>query len=205
MSQGALLSIRHNKIRDITANLSTEVCPNVGIEPTLQAINGESFPLRSTNINEGARLDIKASDFWDKSKRSTFFDVRVFNSHASANCKSSSLSTYRKHKQEKRRSYERRIIEVEQGTSTPLVFSTAGGWGPSATVTYKRLASMIAERHGQSYNSTLRFIRCKISYSLLDSAVMCLRAPRSSTHSPVKLNLYDQPLDLVNNEARIHA
>ena len=202
--KGALPSIRHNKIRDITANLLTEVCPNVGIEPTLQVLSGESFPLRSTNVNEGARLDIKASDFWDKSKRNTFFDVRVFNYHAPTNCKSSSISTYRKHEQEKRRSYERRIIEVEHGTFTPLVFSTSGGWGPAATVTYKRLASMIAEKYGQSYNSTLRFIRCKIAYSLLDSAVMCLRAPRSSMHSPTILNLYDQPLDLVNHEAQIH-
>ena len=31
--KGALLSIRHNQDRDITAQLLTEVCPNVGIEP----------------------------------------------------------------------------------------------------------------------------------------------------------------------------
>ena len=51
------------------------VCPSVGIEPTLQPLNGESFPLRSTNTEEGARLDIRAQNFWDTSKRSAFFDV----------------------------------------------------------------------------------------------------------------------------------
>ena len=42
--KGALPSIRHNQVRDITARLLTEVCPSVGIEPTLQPLNGESFP-----------------------------------------------------------------------------------------------------------------------------------------------------------------
>ena len=73
--KGALLSIRHNQVRDITTWLLTEVCPSVGIEPTLQPLNGESFPLRSTNTEEGARLDIRAQNFWDTSKRSAFFDV----------------------------------------------------------------------------------------------------------------------------------
>ena len=92
--KGAMPSIRHNAIRDITAQLLTEVCPNICVEPTLQPLTGESFPLRSTNTEEGARLDIKAQNFWDKSKQSTFFDVRIFNSHAPANCSSSTDACY---------------------------------------------------------------------------------------------------------------
>jgi len=34
---GALPSIRHNDIRDLTADLLTEVCPNVTVEPDLQS------------------------------------------------------------------------------------------------------------------------------------------------------------------------
>ena len=75
-------SIQHNCIRDITAELRTEVCPNVGIEPTLQPLNGEAFNRRTTNTENNARLDIKAQNFWDNSRRSTFFDVRIFNAHA---------------------------------------------------------------------------------------------------------------------------
>ncbi len=67
-SKGAMPSIRHDAIRDITAQLLTEVCPNVCVEPTLQPLTGESFPLRSTNTKEGARLDVKAQTFWDKSQ-----------------------------------------------------------------------------------------------------------------------------------------
>ena len=102
--------------RSVTAQLLTEVCPNVCVEPTLQPLTGERFPLRSTNAEEGARLDIKAQNFWDKSKQSTFFDVRIFNSHAPANCTSSTDACYRRHEREKRRAYEQRFLEVEHGT-----------------------------------------------------------------------------------------
>ena len=124
--KGAMPSIRHNAVRDITAQLLT-VCPKVGVEPTLQTLNGESFPFRSTNTEDGARLDIKAQKFWDKSKQPTFFDVRIFNSLATSNCTSSSDACYRRHEREKRRAYEQRILEVEHGTFTPLVLSTSGG------------------------------------------------------------------------------
>ena len=196
----------HNVIRDITAELVTEVCPNVCVKPTLQPLTGESFPFRSTNTKEGARLDIKAQNFWDKSKQSTFFDVRIFNSHAPANCSSSTDACYRRHEREKRRAYEQHVLEVEHGTFTPLVLSTSGGWGPSATVAFKRLAGLISEKSDQPYSSTLSFIRCKIAFSLIDSAISCLRVPRFAFHAPARdFNLTDYPLDLICAEVQHEA
>ena len=188
--KGALPSIRHNQVWDITAQLLTEVCSNVGIEPTLQPLTGESFPLTSTNVEEGARLDIRAQNFRDRSKRSAFFDVRVFNSHTPLNTKSTTKAFYRRHEKEKRREYNRWAIEVEHGTFTPLVLSTSGGWGPSATVAFRRLAGLIASKHNQTYSTTLQYIRCKISFSLIHSASMCLCRPQSSYHDPAnEINL----------------
>ena len=65
-SCGGLPSIRHNDIRDLTANLLTEVCSNVSIEPSLQPLTGEILNHRSSNIytEEGARLDVCAQGFW---------------------------------------------------------------------------------------------------------------------------------------------
>jgi len=204
--KGAMPSIRHNAIRYITAQLLTEVCPNICVEPTLQPLNGESFPLRSTNTEECARLDIKAQNFWDKSKQSTFFDVRIFNSHAPSNCTFSIDTCYRRHERKKRRTYEHRVLEVEHGTFTPLVPSTSGGWGPSATVAFKRLAGLISEKHDQPYSSTLSFIRCTITFSLIDSAITCLRGLRSAFHAPARdLNLTDHPLDLIRAEVQLQA
>ena len=183
-SKGAMPSIRHNQIRDLLARFLTEVCPNVAIEPALQPLSGETFPLRSANMDDGARLDVKAQNFWDNSRSSAFFDVRVFNSHAPSNCKTTTAASYRKHELEKRRAYERRVIEVEHGSFTPIVLSTSGGWGPSVTVAFRRLASLLSDKHAQPYSTTLGIIRCKITFSLLHSIIMCMRGARSSLHSP---------------------
>ena len=180
------------------APLLTEVCPNVGVEPALQPLSEERFhQCSSTNTEDGARLDIRAQDLWDKSKRSTFFDVRVFNSHAPSNCMPSTEACYRRHEQEKRRTYEKRVIEVEKGTFTPLVLSSSGGCEPSVTVALKRLAGLISEKHGQPYSSALAF-------SLINSAIACLRAPRSAYHAPaMEICLSDNPLDLIRAEAQL--
>ena len=53
---GALSSIRHDDIRDLTARLLTEVCPNVAVEPELQPLMGETLSYRTSNYEDGARL-----------------------------------------------------------------------------------------------------------------------------------------------------
>ena len=56
--KGGFPTIRHNEIRDLTANLLTEVCHEVQVEPGLQLISGEQFQQASLNIEDGVRLDI---------------------------------------------------------------------------------------------------------------------------------------------------
>ena len=140
---GALPSIRHDDIRDLTARLLTEVCPNVAVEPELQPLTGETLSHRTSNYEDGARLDVSAQGFWGDRHDRAFFDVRVFNPLAPSNCRSSLTATYRRHENIKKRSYEQRIREVEHGSFTPLVFSASGGMAPAATITFKRLASLI--------------------------------------------------------------
>ena len=94
------------------------------------------------------------------------------------------LSTcYRKQELEKRRHYDQRVREVEHGSFTPLVFNTLGGIGPTATVVFKRISSMIADKTDQPYHSVIRLIRCKLTFSLLRSTITCLRGSRSSSKS----------------------
>ena len=57
---GGFPTICHNEIRDITAHLMSH---NVGIEPPLQHITSETMSYRTANVEEGARLDIKAQGF----------------------------------------------------------------------------------------------------------------------------------------------
>ena len=69
--------------------------------------------------------------------------------------KESLTQCYRHLEQDKKCAYEARVREVELGCFTPLVFSTSGGLGPAAKTFYKRLASLIPEKHDQPYSLTL--------------------------------------------------
>ena len=43
----------------------------------------------------------------------------------------------------KKKKYNQRVIQVDYGTFTPLVFNTDGGMGPEATKYHKRVAEKI--------------------------------------------------------------
>ena len=200
-SCGGFPSIRHNELRDLTAQLLTETCHSVGTEPPLQPLGDEQLRHRTANRDDGARLDIVAEDFWRRDRQNAFFDVRVFNPYAPSHRSTTLAQCYRRNEQEKKRAYEERVREIEHGSFSPLVFSTSGGMGPIATVVYKRIASQIAEKRDQPYNRTLFWIRCKLSFSLLRSAIMCIRGSRSSYHHPACA--LSEAIDLTCSESRI--
>ena len=54
-SKGAIPSIHHDHIWDLTAQVVTEVCRNVEIEPTLQPLSGKSFQRRTANTEDNAQ------------------------------------------------------------------------------------------------------------------------------------------------------
>ena len=143
--KGGFPSLRHNEIRDLTANLLTEVCHEVQVEPTLQPISGEQFRQASLNTEEGARLDISMCGFWGGRCEKTYIDVKVFNPHAPTNRSSNPPAIYRRHEKMKKRSYEDRIREVEHSSFTPLIFSATGGMAHEASTFYKRFASLLSD------------------------------------------------------------
>ena len=75
--KGGFVSLKHNRIRNITASLLTEVCKDVRVELLLQHLTGESLQNHTARGNE-VRLDICARGFWEAGQ-AVFFDVRVFN------------------------------------------------------------------------------------------------------------------------------
>ena len=87
---------------------------------------------------------------------------------------------YRKHEKEKKRKYEQRILDVEHSSFTPLIFSVSGGMGNEATAFYKHLASLLADKWDTYYNTVLNWLRCRLSFSLLQSSIQAIRGARSS-------------------------
>ncbi len=49
--------------------------------------------------------------------------------------------------------HKQRVREIEHGLFTPLVFSATGGMGPAPAIVYKKLASMLAEKHDKTYST----------------------------------------------------
>ena len=201
-AKGGFPSIRHNEIRDLTASLLTEVCNNVSIEPELQPLSSETFHLASAITDDGARLDIGADGFWGSSSQRTLFDVRVFNPLAPSNSHTSIKSCYRKHELEKKRAYSQRVREVEHASFTPLVLSATGGFANEAKTFYKRLASMLADKWDQRYSTTTFWLRCRISFSLLRSAIRSLRGSRSSRGHAIRPSTTST--DVIVSEACIY-
>ena len=75
--------------------------------------------------------------------------------------------------------------EVEHGHFTPLVFTMTGGMGDAATQVDKRLANLLSDKPDFSYGEVMGWIRCKLSFALVRSSIMCIRGARSRLHSPV--------------------
>ena len=176
--KGGFVTLRHNEVRDITAEMLNEVCRNVSKEPALQPLTGESFAERTANISNEARVDISARDFWTRGQQA-FFDVRVFNPFAKHYVNKSVAKSFQINENEKKRSYNHRVQEVEQGSFTPLVFSTSGGMSRECGTFYSRLAEMISEKRGDQLSSVSAWVKTKINYSLIRSTIMCIRGSRT--------------------------
>ena len=134
--------------------------------------------------DDEARLDIKAAGFWGDGCEEAFFDVRVFNPFAASYRTLSVPALYRRHEREKRARYEERVREVERAAFefTPLVFSAAGGASKLTTTFLKQLASLLAERLNEPYCVAMAWLRARLSFSLLRSAIACFRSSRRKFH-----------------------
>ena len=172
--RGGLVIIRHNNIRDFQANLLRQVCNDVETEPPLQPLDGEQI---SGLTGDEAKPDIRARGFW-RQGQNAFFDIRVTNTNCTSQASMSTEKIYKKHEAEKKRNYNQRIMQIEHGTFTPLVYAVNGGFAPECTKFNKQLAERIAKKTGDKYSSIITWIRCKLSFIILRAALLCIRGSR---------------------------
>ena len=175
--KGGFLIQRHNELRDLTADLLAEVCKDVAVEPILESLSGETFELASAIRSDEARLDVSARGFWTRGQRA-FFDVKVFDPNAQRYSGQSLSQCYITNEKDKKRAYNERVREVENGTLTPLVFSCYGGMSSECSHFFKRLCSLLAEKRDENLSLTTSWVRRKISFALLRSCLMCVRGTR---------------------------
>ena len=58
---------------------------------------------------------------------------------------------FRANENEKKRSYVDRVLQIENGSFTSLVFAANGSMGKEWIRFYKRLAEMIADKRGRQF------------------------------------------------------
>ena len=176
--RGGFVIQRHNELRDLEAELLNMVCKYVATEPLLQDIEGEQLT-RGSNKAQDARLDIHARGFWEP-QRSAFFGVRVSHPNAESYRDLEPQQIYRLHENEKKRQYSSRVLDIEYGTFTPLIFTITGGMGKECLNYHSRLAELIAIKKEEDCAKTISWIRARISFALLRSALICLRGTRTT-------------------------
>ena len=164
--------MRHNHIRDLEAELMREVCTDVKVEPQLIPLANEQIV--TGNTAENARLDVSGNGVWGPMEK-TFLDIRVFHPNCPTYINKEITQVYSTHEKEKKRAYNERIIQVEKGTFTPLVFSTFGGMGKEADRFHKRLAQLIAVKRNEEYSHIVNYVRTRLRFCLLKSVLISLR------------------------------
>ena len=112
--------------------------------------------------------------FWQAGQMA-FFDVRVFNPTAKQYVNQEISKTYEVNEKEKKKLYNKRILQIEHGIFTPLVMSATGGMGRECKKFYVRLAEMISYKRETSYSIIAAWVRRKITFSLIKSIGTCLR------------------------------
>ena len=124
----------------------------------------------------------RARGFWVR-EQSAFFDVRVCHPNADSYKNLTPEQIYKLHENDKKRLYSSRVLEVERGTFTPLVFTTTGGMSNECQRYHSRLAELLAVKKHKSYASTIAWIRTRVSFAILRSALTCLRGKCQQCHA----------------------
>ena len=167
--RGGFIIQRHNELRDLEEDMLSMVCNDVEIEPVLQELTEESLP-SGANRAPDARLDIHARGFWER-QRSAFFDVRVCYPNADSYRDLDLKQIYKQHENDKKRLYTRRVMD------------------------HNRLAELVSAKKGEDYATTVSWVRSKVSFAILRSALLCLRGSRTAKRT-IRSNVQEADFEL---------
>ena len=169
------------------------MCTDDNMEPVLQEVTGDVLP-RGANKAPDAWLDIRAQGFWAR-EESMFFDARVWHPNADSY---KNLTPEQLHENDKKRLYLSRVLKVELGTFTPLVFTTTGGMSNNECQCYhSHLAELLAVKKRESYASTITWIRTRVSFVIVRSALVFLRGLASRRRTTPNIQETDLELEVL--------
>ena len=178
--KGGFVHRRHKEVRDLFISLLKDVCHDVEVKPHLQTLTGEVLT-SSANCSVEARLDVSAR-FLAKGAMYIFF-TSGFSTHFQIVTLTRNLTRLSQAmRTREKRHYNHRIIEVEHGSFSPVVFSPHGGNGREAERFLTELAQKLSEKKQMDYSIVIYWLRAKLPLNLLRSAVLCVRGSRTTKH-----------------------
>ena len=118
-----------------------------------------------------ARLDFRAGSFWSRGVTAFFFFlvffffvfllffffyyVRVTHIYSKCNQGKEASTIFKEQEEEKKPKYQQRVLDVEKGSFTPLLFGTNGGMGAGCNCFLKCLAEKLSEKNEEPYHMTI--------------------------------------------------
>jgi len=168
-----------SQVLTLNAELQREVYRDVAIEPALIPLDNEQ--IIGTDADRAAP-DVSSRGLWSTFER-TFYDVCVTHPNSPTYENKSMKQIYNLHEARKMKKYNNRIIQVEKGTFTPLIYTTSGGWGPQAIRYHKSLAELMSLKRGEEYSAIISYMRTRIRFSILRSTLIAIRGERGKRQS----------------------
>ena len=104
----------------------------------------------------------------------SFFDIRVFDPNAFRYLHKYLQQCHTMNELKKKRSYNERVLQVEHGTFTPLVFSIYGSMGREYNTFSSRLSQLISDKINLRKSITMNWIKTKVYFALLKASLLCL-------------------------------
>ena len=91
-------------------------------------------------------------------------DVRVTHVNSRSNQGKYTATIFKEQENEKKRKYNQRVMDVEMGTFTPLVFGTNGGMGLDCQNFLRTLANKLSTKNDEPYASVISWLRIQLSF-----------------------------------------
>ena len=108
---------------------------------------------------------------FSKGGHCSFYDVRVFNPFAKSHLNQKLDTAFRSNENEKKRQYNQRVLEVEYAWFLYSINLHA--------LILAELALKLSGRKQVEHSMVIHWLRAKLSFNLLRSAVLCLRGSRT--------------------------
>ena len=104
--------------------------------------------------------------------------LRVTHVNSRSNQGKHTATIFKEQENEMKRKYNQRVMDVEMGTFTPVVFGTNEGMGLDCQNFLRTLANKLSSKHNEPYGKVISWLRIQLSLGILRIVHRCVRDSR---------------------------